>query len=235
MPITELIWLNSTTPQYSGVLLPLCSNRLPQKYTSTRECGLQRGGSTTFLCMSGWRKSGHCSVFRQSGDDQSASLKVILIHWSRSSIIPLLSQSFLFLPVSTLLCYCLVRDYRADGWWNQHILFLPLSATPSFGFCPPDYYSLITPSLRLSSFSPIFYSFVPPFRPSVLPSFVSFAPSTLSSFLSFFLLLSSLVRAVPNGHEETCLHAYINTNDVNLMQRKILWDALSKIWQWTWY
>lgn len=26
----------------------------------------------------------------------------------------------------------------------------------------------------------------------------------------------------PNGHGETCLHAYINTNDVNLMQWKIL-------------
>lgn len=33
--------------------------------------------------------------------------------------------------------------------------------------------------------------------------------------------LSSLVCAVPNGHGETCLHAYINMNDVNLMQWKL--------------
>lgn len=140
------------------------------------------GGSTSFLCISRRRKSDYCSVFRQSGDDQSASLKVILIHWSRSSIIPLLSQSFLFLPVSTLLCYRLVRDYRADGWWNQHNLFLPLSATPSFCFCPPDY-SFSPALLFLSHLLPVCSSF-PALHLAVLRIVCSLHPLFLPSFLS---------------------------------------------------
>lgn len=127
------------------------------------------------------------------------------------------------------------------------ILFLPLSA-PLFCFPLSDYCLIAHSLVLFSSNPYVFSCFTPPppshlymscstphppphhhhfllshpSHLSILPSFFLSSFLCVTPLLSFLrvlsLSLSSRVSAVLNGHRETCLHAYININDVNLMQ-----------------
>lgn len=188
-------------------------------------------------------------VVCQQGDYRPACI-------SRYGIDPLVSRPHnSFFPSLSVLVSTLFSPCVTAWWWitkpiveqaHSVILFLPLFATPlSFCFCLITFWLLILSSsnpylsprshlltLALISHQPNLPVSSAISHPSILPSFF---PCMTPSFRPLYSLsLSSRVSAVLNGNGETCLHAYINMNDVNLMQWKIS-NALSKIWQWTWY
>lgn len=148
---------------------------------------------------------------------------MVLIHWSWGLV---------------TVCLCLCLPYLAlvllpgDGLQNSvkpvHSL-IPLSFSLSvsvwllsdYSFSPPATLTFPPPPPP-SPASPIHSSLYFPLLQSLhLVLFLFLCTTTPFPPLSI-LSLSSRVSAVLNGHGETCLHAYIYMNDVNLMQWKII-------------